>query len=308
MPTNAEIQQEIIRARNQSQDFVRRKYLKQLHDHTGRDTILYASAFTSRRIPNIAPFLLSVTTEDVQGFMSALHGLKGDKLDLILHSPGGSLEAAEQLVQYLRAKYAHIRAIIPQNAMSAATMIACACDELVMGKHSAIGPIDPQITFPTPSGQRSAAAQDLLDEFEQAKKEVESNPKLAPVWVTKIRDYPPGILSVCQRTTELSKLKVTSWLRSNMFKQDVDCDAKAKSVADWLGKASEHKTHGRPIGIAVAREQGLKVLALEDDPRFQDLVLSVFHATSVTFEITNCIKIIENHAEKGWFLSSQPTA
>ena len=55
-----------------------------------------------------------------------MNGLRNDKLDLIIHSPGGSVEAAEQIVNYLRAKYAHIRAIIPHSAMSAATMIACA--------------------------------------------------------------------------------------------------------------------------------------------------------------------------------------
>ena len=80
--------------------------------------------------------------------MSALHELKGEELDLILHSPGGSLEVSEQVVTYLRSKYRHIRAVVPQNAMSAATMIACACDGIVMGKHSALGPIDPQITVP----------------------------------------------------------------------------------------------------------------------------------------------------------------
>ena len=82
----------------------------------------------------------------------SLHGLTGKELDLILHSPGGSLEAAEQIVTYLRSKYDNIRAIVPQNAMSAATMIACACDEIMMGKHSALGPIDPQITVPTQVG------------------------------------------------------------------------------------------------------------------------------------------------------------
>jgi ClpP class serine protease len=61
--------------------------------------------------------------------MAALHGAKNSNLDIIIHSPGGSLEAAEQIVNYLRAKQGHIRAIIPQNAMSAATMIACACKE-----------------------------------------------------------------------------------------------------------------------------------------------------------------------------------
>jgi len=104
--------------------------------------------------------------------MSALHGLKNDKLDPILHSPGGSLEATEQIVNYLREKYAHIRVIIPQNAMSAATMIACAADVIVMGKHSAIGPIGPQITIPTETGHFTAPAQSILDEFELAKKEI----------------------------------------------------------------------------------------------------------------------------------------
>jgi ClpP class serine protease len=120
MPARSEIQAEITAA----QDKVRRKYLKGLANHTGTDTILYASAFTSKRIPNLPGYVLSVTIEDMQGFMAAVHGLKSPNLDLILHSPGGSLEAAEQIVNYLRAKFTKIRAFVPQNAMSAATMIA----------------------------------------------------------------------------------------------------------------------------------------------------------------------------------------
>src|SRR5438093_5112058 len=115
MPARIEIQQEILVLRATAQDLVRRRYLKQLHTQTQRDTIIYASDFLSPKSAKLAPGAVSVTTHDVQGFMSALHGLKGESLDLILHSPGGSLEAAEQIVQYLRSKYNHIRAIIPQN-------------------------------------------------------------------------------------------------------------------------------------------------------------------------------------------------
>jgi len=147
MPTKDEIKKEILSQKGAAQDNIRRNYLKELHNSTNRDTIIYTSAFTSKKMPQLPPFLMSITNEDVQGFMSALHGISGENLDLILHSPGGSLEAADQIVQYLRSKYKNIRAIIPQNAMSAATMIACACDSIIMGKHSAIGPIDPQITF-----------------------------------------------------------------------------------------------------------------------------------------------------------------
>lgn len=140
MPNRNEIYEEIGKARAAAQDDVRRRYLKELNELTKRDTIIYATAFSSKRLPQLPSFLISLTSDDIQGFISALHGLNGKKLDLILHSPGGSLEAAEQIVSYLRSKYGHIRAIVPQNAMSAATMLACACDEIVMGKHSAIGP------------------------------------------------------------------------------------------------------------------------------------------------------------------------
>ncbi len=187
MPTRDEIAKEIISLKGVAQDKIRRNYIKELQNYTKRDTIIYASAFTSKKLPQLPPFLMSITNEDIQGFMSALYGLSGDSLDLILHSPGGSLEAADQIVQYLRAKYMNIRAIIPQNAMSAATMIACACDSIVMGKHSAIGPIDPQITFPTQSGHFTAPAQAILDEFERAKEEVVKDPRTAPLWVSKIQ-------------------------------------------------------------------------------------------------------------------------
>ncbi|MEX2682977.1 MAG: hypothetical protein Q6373_015410 [Candidatus Sigynarchaeota archaeon] len=65
---------------------------------------------------------VSITLHDIQGLMAALHTMKGKSLDLILHSPGGQSEAAAQIVSYLRHKYENIRAIVPQNAMSAAAV------------------------------------------------------------------------------------------------------------------------------------------------------------------------------------------
>jgi hypothetical protein len=248
------------------------------------------------------PGPISIGTDDIQGLMTAFCGLNGNALDLILHSPGGSLEAAEQIVSYVRAKYKHVRAIVPLNAMSAATMIACACDEIVMGKQSAIGPIDPQISFPTKNGPFTAPAQALLDDFDQAKQEVTTNPKLAALWINKIGDYPPGIFQICEQTLKLSKEKVKGWLEAYMFNGQDKAAQNAKSIADWLGDARLHKTHGHPISIAEAGEKGLKVKALESDQALQDLVLSVFHSTAVTFDVTSCVKIVENHKGKGWYL------
>lgn len=302
MPARNEIQNEILIAKNAAQDNVRRKYIADLSNYTERDTIVYLTAYSTMKMPNIPPSLISVMNDDIHGFMSALHGLKNDKLDLILHSPGGSAEAAEQIVNYLRAKYKHIRAIIPQCAMSAATMIACACDEIILGKHSAIGPIDPQITFPTPTGFFTAPAQSLLSEFEQAKAEVIANPNVAPIWVNKLKNLPHGILDICKNTTDLSIEKVELWLSSYMFKDITGGKDKAKKIAHWLGIAKNHKTHGRPIPYNIAKSEGLNVTELESDPDLQEKVLSVFHSSIVTIEITNCIKIIENQNGQGTYI------
>lgn len=294
MPTRNSIATEIINAKAAAQDDVRRKYIKSLSDFTGRDTILYVTAYAAGKMGNIPASAISVMNDDVQSFMTAMNGLKNDKLDLIIHSPGGSVEAAEQIVNYLRAKYAHIRAIIPHSAMSAATMIACACDEIIMGKHSAIGPIDPQITFPTPTGLFTAPAQSILSEFEIAKQEIIANPNVAPLWVNKLKNLPHGILDICKNTTELSIQKVSLWLESYMLKDDPKKKQKANAIATWLGKAENHLTHGRPIPCNIASNQGLRIIELESDQELQEKVLSVFHASMVTLDVTNCVKIVEN--------------
>lgn len=303
MPTLAEIRTEIENLRNKAPDSVRHKCLKRLHNYTKTDTVLYASGWMStKKYQKIPGQLFSLTPEDVQSFMAALHGLKGEKLDLIIHSPGGSLEGTDQIVQYLRMKYKYIRGFIPHNAMSAATMLSCACDEIVMGKQSALGPIDPQITFNTPNGAASSPAQSILDELKMAKADISKDPKLSTLWTPRINGYPPGIYETCTTTIANSKSKVREWMTKYMFAKKEGGDELAQTISDWLGDATEHKTHGRPLGYEVCRDKGLNVKLLEDDNTLQDLILSVYHAATVTFELTQCVKFTENHSGKGHYL------
>lgn len=298
MPSREHIQNEIV----PNQDVVRRKYLEELYEYTNRNTIIYATSFTSKNasLQNLPGALLSITAEDIQGFMSALHEIKGDDLDLIIHSPGGSPEATEQIVNYLRSKFKNIRAIIPQNAMSAATMLACACNEIILAKHSALGPIDPQMVIRTNTGSTYfIPAQTILDEFDQAKNEVIANPALATLWVNRINQYPHGFFQQCAALISHAEVMVTDWLNKYMF--DNKEENKSKEIAKWLVNAKKHFTHGRPLSILTLKEKGIKVTNLEDDQRLQELVLSVFHSTMITFETTNCVKIIENQHGKGWF-------
>lgn len=118
-------------------DGVRQKYLAELHALTGRAVISYASGWLNGK----GGFQeTAVTGEDVHGFMQVCHGVEERELDLIIHSPGGDPQAAEQIVEYLRTQFDSIRCFVPLQAKSAATMIALGCDEIFMGHHSELGP------------------------------------------------------------------------------------------------------------------------------------------------------------------------
>ena len=123
-------------------DAVRRKYTRNLFNKTKRNVICYYSGWLQK--PNVQG--ADISDVDKNGFMNAIHGLDRSKgLDLLLHTPGGGVAATESIVDYLRQMFGtDIRAIVPQIAMSAGTMIACSCKSIVLGKDSHLGPVDPQ--------------------------------------------------------------------------------------------------------------------------------------------------------------------
>ena len=282
-------------------DGVRRKYLLELHRHSGRSVILYASGWLQKT--DAPPALTSIGDEDIQALMEVSHGLGEGGLDLILHSPGGSPEAAEAIVSYLRSRFSHIRVIVPQLAMSAATMIACAADEIVLGKHSFLGPTDPQILLQTSLGMRAVPAQAVLDQFDKAQRECADPAKLS-AWLPMLGQYGPDLLVQCESALDMSRELVRTWLEVFMFKGLDDRSEKAKSVSKWLANHKHFKSHARHIPRAEVEDHGLKVSRLEADEIFQDFALSVFHSVTHTFTGTSALKIIENHTGRA-FIKSQ---
>lgn len=278
-------------------DRVRRKYIVAIHQHTGRNVILYASKWTQGE--TTSPEAVSINEEDLQGLMEVVHGLQGDDLDLILHSPGGSPVAVEALVTYLRSKFSDIRVIVPQAAMSAATMLACAADRIVLGKHSFLGPTDPQIVLQTSLGVRMVPAHAILNQFSRALKECQ-DPKNLGAWLPMLPQYGPDLLEVCRNVCRLSEELVDGWLRQYMFRAERSRQRKAKSIAKWLSAHQQHKLHGRHLSREQLEKRGLLIDHLEDDQAAQDGFLSVFHATTHTFSATAAVKIIENQLGKAF--------
>ncbi len=291
-----------IQAAGSACDVVRRDAIRSLADHTGRNVIVYYSGWLQK--PELAKrgvLGFDINDADKNGFMVTIHGLdRARGLDLVLHTPGGEIAATESLVQYLRAMFGtDIRAIIPQIAMSAGTMVACACKEILMGKHSNIGPIDPQFG--------GIPAHGIVEEFQKAKDEIAADPRTIPAWQPIIARYHPTLIGECEKAIEWSSEIVSDWLVSGMFAGRRDAQRIAGQIVSDLGSHALTKSHARHISRDDARRFGLRVVDIEQPPELQDRVLTVHHACVLTLQSTGAFKIIENDRGVAHILSAQAT-
>ena len=173
-------------------------------------------------------------------------------------------------------------------------MIACAADEIVMGKHSFVGPTDPQMLLATQLGVRSVPAQAILDQFDRAQKDCGDPTKYA-AWVPMLSQYGPDLIEQAHTALALSRSLVKTWLSHYMFKDQQDAEEQAEVVADWLADHRHFKSHSRHLTRDDLSRKGMTIVPLENDQALQDQVLSVFHATMHTLSMTPAMKIVENH-------------
>lgn len=66
-------------------------------------------------------------------------------VDIVLNTNGGSMQAAEVIINALHNHKGKIRVYIPHYAASAGTMLALIADDVYLGKNAYISPIDPQM-------------------------------------------------------------------------------------------------------------------------------------------------------------------
>jgi len=87
-----------------------------------------------------------INIEDSEAVLRAIRLTPDNQpIDLILHTPGGLVLAAEQIAKALVEHKGKVTVFIPHYAMSGGTLIALAADEIVMDRNAVLGPVDPQI-------------------------------------------------------------------------------------------------------------------------------------------------------------------
>jgi ClpP class serine protease len=92
------------------------------------------------------PIVRYIDIDDAESVLRAINETPAARpIEIILHTPGGLVVAAQQIAAALADHEGHVTAVVPHYAMSGGTLIALAADEIVLDAHAALGPVDPQL-------------------------------------------------------------------------------------------------------------------------------------------------------------------
>ncbi len=233
--------------------YTRQAQIRAIEERTGRRLIAF-----------VAGYMTAISTLDIPPFVDVLHDVEpGSNLDLLLHTPGGDVDQAERIVLLCRKRVGSgsFRVIVPDSAKSAGTLIAIAADTIVMGEPSELGPIDPQVTITTVSGEpMRRPAQSFLDGLEEIVKASEK--ELSAAYFPLLDKLDPALIDFCRKALLRSEQFAEKFLARYMLSDD---PGKAKQVAEDLNNVKKHLSHGAVIDADRAVEMGLKVELLPHD-------------------------------------------
>ncbi len=140
--------------------YQRQELIRKIEAETSRTLVCYVSGPAS-----------AVDRDDIIGLVELLHNVPQDtNVDLLLHTGGGDIDAAEKFVSLLRRTVGtgELRVVVPDFAKSAGTLIALGADAIIMSDSSELGPIDPQIVLGDGNGNLIRhSVQNYLDAYAQ---------------------------------------------------------------------------------------------------------------------------------------------
>lgn len=259
------------------------------------------------------PGPISIDYSDILPIADQIDNLSGDDVDVILETPGGSAEVAEDIVKLLRNRFSRIGIIIPGTAKSAGTIMAMAGDEILMGPTSSLGPIDAQVSH---QGKIFSAAA-FLDGLEKIKGEVTETGQLNKAYIPILQGISPGEIQNCENAQKFSGTLVTNWLANFKFKpwathsssgEPVTEEGKwsrAKEIADRLCDHGHWLTHNRSIKIEDFDQMRLVVVNYARDPDLFDAIKRYYTLLRMTFD-TNIYKLFETPTSQIYRFLSAP--
>lgn len=222
-------------------------------------------------VPNVN--ISNQLVDDVFDELRSRNYKKG-RLDVIVDSGGGDIHPAHNLaLLFRRWGVEQLEFIVPRWAKSAATLLVCGGDKILMSPVAELGPLDPQITAMNILENRiekfsplniDATLELLRDEFENG------NEDLAKTLVERLQF--PLTLGSYKSSMKISIDYIKMLISSRMYKGD-------EERAEKIGKKLSHGyvDHGYCIDVGEAQKIGLNVVELDGD--LLDVVWSIHKLT-----------------------------
>ncbi len=267
--------------------YARQQTIKEIQAKTGRKLIVYEA--------NLGAPGSSIIEPDIQPFYDLLSRVeKGEDLDLLIQSGGGDIDAAEKMVYMCRSVAKRFRVIVPEYAKSAATLIALASDQVLMGLASELGPIDAQLIGPGPGGAGyQTSAQTFIDEFEKILKEVKDTGKLSPAYLPVLDGVTLGFIGMCRNIAARSKKFAAKWLKKHMLRKQ---PKKAVSIANNLSNVKKWLSHGVVIDADEASKLGIVVQKLPKEDALWQKIWYLHCCYGTLFKSRPIVKIFESES------------
>lgn len=201
--------------------YLRQLLIADLEELTGREVVVYFARLSE-----------GINHSDPDDLSEVIEGLSGDKVDLILQTPGGMVDAVEKFVTVLRQRKKQYRVIVPSLAKSGGTVIAMSAERILLGVNSELGPIDPQFVMPN----------------------------LGPVPCQFIADdqtQPPVLRALAKSAVDRMRQLAEKILSEGMLKGK--SAAELNDVINKVSSSDTYNSHGAVIDFSEAQSLGLAV-------------------------------------------------
>lgn len=174
-------------------------------------------------------------------------------LHLMLSSPGGDGETAVRLARSAQARCRELTVIIPDQAKSAATLLAMGAHHILMSPASDLGPVDPQFFL----NGALISAKDIIATVEDATQKVQEAPNTYPIYASLLADLTALMVQQARSALDRSEDLLSEALRSNPDRSDEVVEELAKKLKEPL--ISRPKSHAALFGVQDAKKAGLPV-------------------------------------------------
>lgn len=244
----------------QGMRYLRQGLIRQIERETGAQLICYVGGAAT-----------SIRRDDVLFLADLLHNLeRGKPIDLMLHTSGGDMDAAEKMVAMIHATAgtAAFRVIVPDFAKSAGTLMALGANSIVMSDTSELGPIDPQVVIDDKRGTTtSTAVQACLDSFEHFSAAFNKDPSDAAAKLM-LDKFDPTRLHHYIAAKERARTLAEKFLQLRMF--PLGSGGNYTAIASRLMDTKAYRSHSQMIDVLEAKRLKLRIEQVPtDDPTWQ---------------------------------------